>query len=110
VRLGGDPVAAKKRSVAVLTFKAAAEKVHELSAPTWRNGKHNQQWLNTLITYVYPVFGDKAVDAITGADVLRALTPVWNARPATARPTCAVMAGGPHPGWRPAHWTISGRS
>lgn len=104
VRVGGDPIAAKKRSVAIMTFKAAAEKVHELSAPTWRNGKHNQQWLNTLITYVYPVFGDKAVDAVTSADVLTALTPVWNARPATARRVKqrigAVMKWAMAQGWR----------
>ncbi|VXD07812.1 hypothetical protein SPHINGOT1_80228 [Sphingomonas sp. T1] len=33
-RSGGDPLAAKKRSMEALTFKAAAEKVHELSKPT----------------------------------------------------------------------------
>lgn len=84
-REGGDPIAAKKRSSGLLTFDQVAAKVHELNAPTWRNAKHGQQWLNTLATYVSPVFGSKRIDTITSADVLAALTPIWNARPETAR-------------------------
>lgn len=84
-RAGDDPLAIKKRSTAVLAFKDAAIKVHELSKPTWRNEKHGQQWLNTLESYVFPVFGSKKVDAITSADVLAALSPIWNSHPETAR-------------------------
>lgn len=84
-RAGGDPLAAKKRSMDVLTFKAAAEKVHELSKPTWRNEKHGDQWINTLTTYVFPVFGSKRIDAVESADVLAALSPIWNSHPETAR-------------------------
>ena len=84
-RAGGDPLAAKKRSVAILAFKDAAQKVHDLSAPTWRNEKHGQQWLNTLTTFVFPYFGDKRIDAVSSADVLAALTPIWNKHPETAR-------------------------
>lgn len=84
-REGGDPVATKRRSSALLTFDQVAAKVHELNAPTWRNAKHGQQWSNTLATYVSPVFGSKRIDTITSADVLSALTPIWNERPETAR-------------------------
>jgi integrase len=84
-RAGGDPLAAKKRSMEVLSFKAAAEKVHELSKPTWRNDKHGDQWINTLTTYAFPFFGSKRIDTITSADVLAALSPIWNSRPETAR-------------------------
>ncbi|MES3045508.1 tyrosine-type recombinase/integrase [Sphingomonas faeni] len=84
-RAGGDPLAAKRRSMEVLTFKDAAEKVHELSKPTWRNEKHGNQWLNTLITYAFPFFGSKRIDTVGSADVLAALSPIWNARPETAR-------------------------
>jgi integrase len=84
-RAGDDPLAAKKRSTAILAFKGAAEKVHALSAPTWRNKKHGQQWLNTLTTYVFPYFGNKRIDAVTSADVLSALSPIWNSHPETAR-------------------------
>ncbi|TCP93746.1 integrase [Sphingomonas sp. PP-CE-1A-559] len=84
-RAGGDPLAAKKRSMEVLSFKAAAEKVHELSKPTWRNDKHGDQWINTMTTHVFPVFGSKRIDTVASADVLAALSPIWNSRPETAR-------------------------
>jgi integrase len=84
-RAGGDPLAAKKRSAEVLTFKAAAEKVHELSKPTWRNDKHGDQWINTLKTYAFPAFGSKRIDTVTGADVLAALSAIWSSHPETAR-------------------------
>jgi integrase len=84
-RTGGDPIAAKRQLQTVLTFEQAALKVHALSLPTWRNEKHGQQWLNTLQTYVHPYFGTKRIDAITSADVLGALMPIWNSRPETAR-------------------------
>lgn len=84
-RAGADPIAAKKRSEAILTFQAASDKVHDLSKPTWRNDKHGQQWLNTLTTYAFPHFGSKRVDEVTSADVLAALSPIWNSHPETAR-------------------------
>lgn len=84
-RAGGDPLEAKRRSAGILTFKEAAEQVHDLSKPTWRNEKHGQQWLNTLTTYAFPHFGNKRVDTISSADVLGALSPIWNSHPETAR-------------------------
>jgi integrase len=84
-RAGIDPIAAKRRSEAVLTFAEAARKVHDLLAPTWRNDKHGQQWWNTLEAFAFPFFGTKRIDAVTGADVLNSLTPIWNTRHETAR-------------------------
>ena len=84
-RNGGDPLTEKRKTQLAWSFEAAAQRVHDLHKPTWRNAKHGQQWLNTLSEYAYPHFGKKGVDAITSADVLNALTPIWNARPETAR-------------------------
>ena len=84
-RAGDDPHAAKKRPMAALSFEAAAQKVHDLHAPNWRNDKHGKQWLSSLEASVYPFFGSKRIDAITSADVLTALTAIWNERPETAR-------------------------
>jgi integrase len=84
-RAGEDPRAARRRSQGILTFEEAAQKVHDLQAPTWRSGKHGQQWLNTLSTYAYPHFGKKRLDAITSADVLAALSAIWNSHEETAR-------------------------
>ena len=52
---------------------------------TWKNDKHAAQWTATLDTYAYPSIGDLPVGAITGADVLGLLEPVWTAKPETAR-------------------------
>ena len=84
-RAGGDPIAAKRRSMALLSFEEAAKKVHDLSKPTWRNAKHGKQWLSTLEKFVFPVFGVKRIDAITSADVMASLAPIWNSHPETAR-------------------------
>ncbi|MDX3900417.1 MAG: tyrosine-type recombinase/integrase [Sphingobium sp.] len=85
VRAGVDPVAAKKLSRAILTFKEAAEKVHDLNKPTWRNEKHGKQWIDTLDKFAYPIIGSKRVSTITSADVLAVLSPIWNTHPETAR-------------------------
>nr|WP_197276958.1 site-specific integrase [Sphingomonas profundi] len=84
-RAGDDPLASRRASTTILTFKECAQKVYDLSAPTWRNAKHGQQWLNTLEAFASPIFGTKRIDAVTNADVLSALTPIWNTRPETAR-------------------------
>ena len=56
----------------------------ELRRPTWSNPKHAAQWKSTLATYVHPVIGHKEVDAITPADVMDVLTPIWTCKPETA--------------------------
>ena len=84
-RAGEDPFAAKKALQGIPTFKEAAEKVHDLSEPTWRNAKHGDQWINTLKTYAFPILGNKRVSAITSADVLAVLSDIWTSKPETAR-------------------------
>ncbi len=84
-RAGEDPIAAKRRSMAILTFEESAKRIHELSKPTWKNEKHGQQWINTLTTYAFPFIGKKRVDTIGSGDVLSILMPIWNSHPETAR-------------------------
>lgn len=84
-RAGNDPIAAKRLSKAILSFRETAQQVHDLNKPTWRNEKHGQQWLNTMETYVFPFFGSKQVSSVDSADVMAALTPIWNSHPETAR-------------------------
>lgn len=84
-RAGEDPLATKKLSQAILTFKEAAEAVHALNKPTWRNEKHGDQWINTLDKFAFPFIGNKRVSTITSADILHVLSPIWNTHPETAR-------------------------
>ena len=81
-RAGTDPRSAQR---SVPTFAEAAERVIALNRPTWSNSKHAYQWAATLGTYVSPHFGDCPVDLVSGADVMNALTPIWTAKPETAR-------------------------
>ena len=84
VASGVNPIA-EKRGAATPTFCKAALQVHRISLPTWRNRKHAAQWISTLETYVFPTIGDMKVDAIKKGDVLACLTPIWTAKPETAR-------------------------
>ena len=92
VAQGRDPVAEKQgareaaRSPApsVPTFAEAAARVIELRRPTWSNAKHAAQWERTLAAYVHPVIGGKTVDAVTPADAMAVLTPIWTTKPETA--------------------------
>jgi len=85
-RAGGDPIAEHRNArMEAPTFAEAARLVHEQHARAWRNSKHAAQWINTLANYVFPHFGPRRVDEVEQADVLRALAPIWLAKPETAR-------------------------
>jgi integrase len=51
----------------------------------WRNGKHRDQWINTLKQYTFRSLGHLRVDQITTPDILRTLGPIWLSKPETAR-------------------------
>ncbi|MBY5473580.1 tyrosine-type recombinase/integrase [Rhizobium leguminosarum] len=85
-RSGGDPLAAKRESKKIYpTFKVAAEAVHAEHKASWKNEKHANQWINTLIQYAVPVIGNMRVDRIDTPDVLKVLAPIWLTKPETAR-------------------------
>jgi integrase len=85
-RAGRDPILEHRQSrAAVPTFEEAARLVHAANAPAWKNVKHAAAWLATLVDYVFPHFGNRRIDEVSSADVLRALSPIWLTRPETAR-------------------------
>lgn len=86
VQLGQDPVDARRAERdGVPTFAACANKVHAANLANWRNGKHTDQWIATLAAYVFPVIGERPVNQVATADVLRVLAPIWTDKPETAR-------------------------
>lgn len=103
-RDGGDPLTTRRQNTAVMTFEQAARQVHADRLPTWSNAKHAQQWINTLKDYVFPRIGRKKMDAITSADILDALSPIWTSKPETAsrvkQRIGAVMKWAIAKGWR----------
>ncbi|MFM5885409.1 MAG: tyrosine-type recombinase/integrase [Novosphingobium sp.] len=83
---GVDPVAEKKKEEIVIpAFRAAAEQVHAEHKASWKNGKHQAQWITTLETYAYPYIGDRLVNDIEGPQIRKALLPIWLSKPETAR-------------------------
>ena len=79
---GRDP----RRGAGVPTFQEAAEKVIGIHAAGWRrSGKSEQQWRASLRDHAMPRLGCRPVDAITTADVMAVLLPIWHSRPETAR-------------------------
>ena len=88
---GIDPVADKRQRrlqqnlPSVPTFKEAATQVHQQRRGSWSNGKHVDQWINTLRDYAFPTIGTKAISEIATADVLNILSPIWTTKPETAR-------------------------
>lgn len=84
---GIDPVAVKaeaKRKSNVPTFEAAAKEVHKQRQESWSNGKHVDQWINTLIAYAFPTIGARPVDQVTSGDIVKVLTPIWHTKRETA--------------------------
>ena len=86
-RASGDP--RPKRQRVVPTFREAAEKVIEVRRPTWTDGgKSEGQWRRSFRDHVFARLGERPVDAIGTAEVLAVLTPIWGAKPMTARRVC----------------------
>lgn len=83
---GIDPIAEKKKVVdPVPTFREAAARVHVDHKASWKNGKHQAQWISTLETYAFPFLGDLPVDQIEGPLIRDAIAPIWLTKPETAR-------------------------
>ena len=84
-RTGGDPRAEKRHGQGVPTVEEAAAAVLAQQRPGWRNAKHARDWPRSLRAYAVPRIGALPVSAVTTADVLAILTPIWHDKPETAR-------------------------
>ena len=85
VRRGEDPGQRQQiKEPAIPTFAEAAERVIELRAPAWTSKRHATQWRESLRLHAFPRFADHPVDAISTADVLSVLEPIWNTKAETA--------------------------
>jgi integrase len=85
VEAGIDPVAQRRKAAGVPTFREAAKLVHAEHKASWKNAKHQAQWLSTLEAYAFPEFGDRSVADVDAAAVRDALAAIWLTKPETAR-------------------------
>jgi integrase len=92
-RLDGiDPIETRKaarmaaiaKAAKAMTFQQCAEAFITAHQASWRNAKHRQQWSNTLTTYAFPTLGSLPVSAIDVGLVMKAIEPIWQAKPETA--------------------------
>ncbi len=79
---GRDP---RRRAQRAPTFAQACETVIAIHAANWKGGKNERQWRASLRDYAMPKLARKRVDAITTADVMAALLPIWSTKRQTAR-------------------------
>lgn len=93
LRDGKDPGAERKKApIASSTFEAIAREWHELQKVRWVP-RHAEDVLGSLITYIFPKLGSRAIDSITPPDVLEVLR-VIEKKPAveTAHRVCQRMS------------------
>ena len=85
IEAGIDPVAERRKARGIPSFREAAALVHAEQKKGWKNGKHTDQWINTLTAYAFPAFGDVSVAGIDAAAVRDVLAAIWLTKPETAR-------------------------
>ena len=66
------------------SFAEAAVRVHEELRHGWKNTKHQQQWLNTVVQYAVPKIGNLTLDQLHPHHVAEVLRPIWLAKAETA--------------------------
>jgi integrase len=89
---GRDPIEARRaertqmmlEAAKAMSFRACAERYIASHKAGWRNPKHAAQWPATLKTYVYPILGSLPVQAVNVGLVMKAIEPIWTAKPETA--------------------------
>jgi integrase len=108
----GVRAAARLDAMNTMTFDECRDAYIAAHKAGWRNAKHRSQWVNTLDTYVSPVFGKLAVQAVDVARVTQVLEPIWSTKPETAsrlrgrieRVLDWAKARGYRAGENPARW------
>ena len=79
---GHDP---RRSATLVPTFAEALDTVIGIHAPHWKDRAGSErQWRTSLATYALPRLGAKSVDAVTSADVMAVLLPIWSTKRVTA--------------------------
>ena len=100
-----DVLAERKDAIAAkVTFREAAIQYHSENEGGWKSKTYARQWLAALENYAFPKLGNETTGAITAADIISTLSPIWQEIPETARQVrnriCAVLDYAHAKGWR----------
>lgn len=94
---GQDPLAvraAEDTKPKIPTFQKAAKQLHAELKPGWKNEKHAQQWLNTLVEYAFPTIGALPIDQLLPRHMADVLRPIWLEKAETASAVFDRVAAG----------------
>ena len=100
-RRGGDPFEGRQR---MPTFRVACESVEDAADWKGRTPEQRRAALDTYAARLLPL----RVDAITRADVIAVLKPIWTAKPAVARQLRGWIRGAL--AWSQAHSYVEGNA
>jgi integrase len=67
-----------------MTFDQCRDAYIAAHRASWRNAKHQVQWVSTLAAYASPTLGNLPVQSIDVALVMKVLEPIWSAKPETS--------------------------
>lgn len=91
-------------AAAKVTFREAARQYHAENEAGWKSDLYARQWLSSLENCAFPKLGDQPTGAITAADIIDVLTPIWQDIPETGRQVrnriCTVLDYAHAKGWR----------
>lgn len=85
VEAGLDPIVERRKAEGIPTFREAAAQVFQASQRTWRNPKHQWQWIRTLEMFAFPLIGNVKLNEITAGQIHEVLAEIWLTKPETAR-------------------------
>ena len=80
----GEDILMKAPSKTSMSFARAARLCYESKKLNFRNHKHSVEWISSLERYVFPVFGNMDVDAVSLPHILEVLEPIWTEKTETA--------------------------
>jgi len=67
-----------------MTFAECWQAYFKVHSPTWKSGKHRQQWESSMRNYALLTLGSLNVADIETAHVVKALEPIWTDKAETA--------------------------
>ena len=81
-RGGGNPDTERRRES--LNFEEAAAQVHQERLKTWKNRKHQESWIASVVNYANPIFGKLPIHTVGTAEIIKVLLPIWVEKNETA--------------------------
>ena len=84
-RVAVEPRPAESTESGLPSFEACWREYWLVKEPQLSNGKHRDQWMSTMDTYVLPRIGKRPVAEIRPGEIIELLKPIWNSKEETAR-------------------------